>query len=158
MRIPVSIAFILAVVACHKTPEVQPHPLRVVGDFSFRMNIGVTPVEGEFSIARDTVSLGAENHSCRGIDLGVNEPPLSHAFTCGGGPTSFQVVIDSKQPSLSRWASTRPVTKSQLVCVKWAITKEGQQVCSQSRQEIYTENVRIGGRLHVTRIAAADSH
>jgi hypothetical protein len=156
MRLPVSIALVLAVVGCHKAPQVEPTPYRVVGEYSYRMQVGPTPVEGEFSIEKDTVVLEAASHSCRRIDRGLQESPLSHSFRCGGGPSTFSVVVNSKQPTLSRWVSTESVTKSRQVCAKWAVTKEGTQYCASTRKEIYTEVVPISGRLEVTRIAAAD--
>jgi hypothetical protein len=156
MRMSFSIALVIAVAACQKSPRLEPQPERAVGDFSYRMTIGVTPIEGAFSIESDTVTLDAENHSCRRLVTGLTEAPISHSFTCGGGPTFFRVVVNSLHPELSKWTSSKAVTKSRQVCVKWTVTKEGERICATSRKEIYTESVPVTGRLEVTAIAAVE--
>src|SRR5689334_11858361 len=114
MRASWAVAVVIGVVACHKSPEVQPRPQRELGDYAFRMMIGAIPVNGEFSIEADTVTLDADDHSCRRSPTGIIDP-LAHPFNCGGGPTSFSVVIDSKRPTQSNWSSYVPVKKTTTV-------------------------------------------
>jgi hypothetical protein len=155
MRKLLSMAMVIGLVACHKTPQVEPRPLRQVGDYAFRMTIGAIPVNGEFSIEADTVTLDADDHSCRRSPTGIIDP-LSHPFNCGGGPTSFSVVIDSKRPAESNWTSSVPVKKTTTVCTRYTTTKEGLTICSASRTEVVTVNERVSGRLEVKRIASVD--
>lgn len=155
MRFTLALAAVAAIVACHKSPEVEPRPVRDLGDYAYRLNIRGVPVEGGFSIEADTVTLDAENYSCRRAPTGIIDP-LAHPFSCGGGPTSFSIVIDSKRPSQSSWTSYTAVKKAHQICTRYATTKEGQTICVATRTEIVTENERIGGRLEVSRIASLD--
>jgi hypothetical protein len=158
MRKLLSMAMVVGLVGCHRTPQVEPRPLRQVGDYAFRMNIGAVPVTGEFSIEKDTVALEAAEHSCRRtLQTGLREEPLKHSFDCGGGPTFFRVVVDSKQPTLSSWFSTgSPRTKKEQVCDRYTTNKDGERVCAASRTVVVSVTEPISGRLEVTRIAATD--
>jgi hypothetical protein len=156
MRKILAAGLLIVVAGCIPQTHAKPNTYREVGEYAYRMTIGATAVEGEFSIESDTVLLEAADHSCRRLDLGLRQEPLSHAFSCGGGPAFFRVVVNSKQPTLSEWSSTESVKKSVQVCTRWIVTKERQQICAASRKEIVTENVPIRGRLHVTRLAAVD--
>ena len=105
MRRLLALGLVAGMVACHKTPQVQPRVEREIGDYSYRTMIGPTLVTGEFSIEPDTVTVDAHLHSCRRVDTGLIGPTV-HPFTCRGGPTAFSVVIDSRRPTFSTWSST----------------------------------------------------
>jgi hypothetical protein len=156
MRRLLSLAMVVGLVACQKAPEVQPRPLREVGDYAFRMTVGTVPVTGAFSIEKDTVELEADEHSCRRVPTGISDP-VSHPFTCGGGPTFFKIIVNSKQPTLSSWYSTGATRiHREQVCDRYTITKEGKQICAATRTVVVSEAPPISGRLEVTRIAATD--
>jgi hypothetical protein len=155
MRLTFALATAAGIVACHKAPQVEPRPARDLGDYAYRMTIQGVPVEGEFSIEADTVLLDADDHSCRRAPTGIIDP-LVHPFSCGGGRTSFSVVIDSKRPEQSTWTSSTPVRTTHQTCTRYATTKEGQTICAAMGTEVVVENRRISGRLEVTRIASVD--
>lgn len=155
MRLTFALAAAAGIIACHKAPQVEPRPARDLGDYAYRLTIRGVPVEGEFSIEADTVLLDADNHSCRRVPSGIIDP-LAHPFSCGGGPTAFSVVIDSKRPAQSTWTSYTPVKKTEQTCTRYTTTKEGQTICAATRTEVVTVNERISGRLEVTRIASVE--
>ena len=144
---------VIAIVACHRGPEVQPYPVRELGDYSYR--IAGTPVSGKFSILADTVTLDAQQQSCRRVGTGVLNPEI-HPFRCVGGSAVFNVMISSRYPSQSTWSTAQTVKKTVEVCTKYGYTTTGQKVCSSSRTEVRTETVGDRGLLDVTRIASAD--
>lgn len=150
MRAAWAAGIVIGIVACHRSAEVQPWP-RELGEYSYR--IGATPVYGKFTILPDTVTLEAQQHSCRRLATGVLDPGI-HPFRCVGGSMDFSVVVDSRHPRLSTWRSARPVKKTVETCTQYGFTTTGQKVCTKSRTEVKT--VSSGGPLEITRIDVAD--
>jgi hypothetical protein len=156
MRRLLSMVMVVGLVACHRQPEVQPSPYRDIGDYAYRMSVGNVVVEGEFSIEADTVLLEADKHSCRRLDTSLRDAPYTHSFSCGGGPTFFTVLVNSKQPTLSRWGSTKAANRTETICTRTKITEDRQEVCVATRKTIVPVAEPITGRMEVTRIASTD--
>lgn len=152
MRMRFSIAILIAVIGCQKAPRVEPVP-QGGGDYSFQMNVGTVPVQGEFSIVADSVMLEAADHGCRPMRLAYSGDPRSRWFSCSG-PSEFRVALNLRQPSFSRWTSSQPVKKTRQVCDRWVVTAKGDRVCSYSRTEVYVADEPIGGQLYVTQLAS----
>src|ERR1041384_7201347 len=89
---------VIGIVACHRAPDVKPWPARDLGDYSYR--ISGTPVFGKFTILADTVTLEAQQHSCRQIMTAVVIPVVYH-FRCVGGSAVYNVAINPSSPLLS---------------------------------------------------------
>jgi hypothetical protein len=144
---------VIGIVACHRAPEVEPWPTRELGDYSYR--ISATPVYGKFTILPDTVTVDAQQESCRRVGTGVRDSWVHH-FRCFGGSAFVDVTINSRVPLLSTWSTATVVKKTTEICTKYTTTIEGERVCTSRRTEVKTETVRSGGKLDVTRIASAD--
>jgi hypothetical protein len=144
---------VIGIVACHRAPEAQPWPARELGDFSYR--IGATPVYGKFTIQADTVTLDAQQQTCRRVGAATRNSAV-HAFRCVGGSMAFNVNVNSMRPLQSTWNTATPVRKTVEICTKYGTTTSGQRECTSSRTEVKTDTVRNGGLLEVTRIASAD--
>ena len=153
MRAAWAIGLIVAVVGCHRDPEVQPWPARELGDYSYR--IAATPVYGKFTIQSDTVTLEAQQHACRRIASAPDQRPV-HYFRCTGGSTVLNVTVNSWRPILSTWSAFTTVKSAVEICMQYETTKTGRRVCKSSRTEMKTDTVRTGGTLEITRIASAD--
>jgi hypothetical protein len=147
---------VIGIVGCHKAPapEVQPWPARELGEYSYRL-LSATPVNGKFTILADTVTMDAQQQSCRRVGTGVINPEV-HPFRCVGGSMAFNVYVNSRDPLLSTWNTAKTVKKTVEICMKYGYTTTGQKECSSSRREVRTVTVRDGGRLDITRIESAD--
>ena len=153
MRAAWAVGMVIGIVACHRAPEVEPWPERSLGEYSYR--IGATPVYGNLTILADTVTLDAQQQSCRRVATGVLDEAV-HPFRCIAGSVAFNVVVNSRHPLLSTWSTSTEVTKMIEVCTRYEKTTTGLRFCASSRTEVKTETVRNGGTLDVTRIASAD--
>ncbi|HET9426633.1 MAG TPA: hypothetical protein VFO55_14820 [Gemmatimonadaceae bacterium] len=154
MRIALPLLIVVIAGACHSRPRPASEFPRRIGEYSFRINLtGREPVDGGFSIAADTVTLDADGQTCR-RDFGLAGSRHIHVFSCFPPPgiDRFGITIDSEQPAFSTWTIIQNVRKTRTVCVRYATTARGTRVCAETRSEDYFEDVRIGGRLRVTRV------
>ena len=151
MRAAWAVGMVVAIVACHRGPEVEPWPERELGDFSFRVT--ATPLYGKFTILPDTVMLDAQQQSCRRVGTGVRDSWVHH-FRCFGGSAAVNVTVNSRRPQLSTWSMVTGENTTPEECLRYE-TRAGQRVCTRTRKA-KTETVREGGLLDVTRIASAE--
>jgi hypothetical protein len=152
MRAVWAVGMVIAIVACYRVPEVQPRPVRELGEYSFRIN--GTSVYGKFTILADEVTVEAREHSCRWVDAAVTRGS-TYTFRCPDGSAAFTVVVNAASPLMSGWRTATPVKKTTEICMVRETTEAG-PVCTKSRTKVTTDSVRDRGRLDVTRIASAD--
>ena len=153
MRAACAVAMVIGIVACHRTPEVQPWPVRELGDYSYRIN--GTSVYGKFTILDDKVTMDAQTQSCRRVGTETSYQEV-HPFRCVGGSTAFNVYVNTRRPEQSTWNTTKQVKKTVEVCTEYGYTLSGQKVCSKSRSEVKTVTEGSSGILDVTRVASAE--
>jgi len=153
MRAAWAVGMVVGIVACHRAPEVQPWPVRELGDYSYR--ITGTSLYGNFAILDDTITMDAQQQSCRRVGpTQANQEVFP--FRCVAGSTAFSVYLDSRRPERSTWNTLKKVRKTVEVCTEYGYTISGQRVCSKSRSEVKTVTEGSSGLLDVTRIASAD--
>ena len=153
MRMVLPLLMVAALAACHRSPGAESAPRRAIGSFSYRINFGSqNPIDGVISIDEDTVTLEADGQPCRRESV-LTGSQRSHPFSCFPPPglESFELNIDSTQPALSTWSAIQIVRKTRVVCVRYTTTRAGTQICAETRNEMYFENVKLGGRLRMTR-------
>jgi hypothetical protein len=153
MRAALAVGMVIGIVACHRAPEVQPWPARELGDYSYR--ITGTSVYGKFAILDDSITMDAQQQSCR--QVGQTAPDTEvFPFRCVAGSTAFNVYLNSRRPEQSTWNTTKMVRKTVEVCTEYGYTISGQRVCAKSRSEVKMVNEGSSGILDVTRIASAE--
>jgi hypothetical protein len=153
MRAAWAAGMVISIVACHRAPQVQPWPVRELGDYSYR--ISGTSLYGKFTILDDRVSMDAQTQSCRRVGTETNNQEV-HPFRCVGGSTAFNVYVNTRRPEQSTWSTMKAVKKTVEVCTEYAYTISGERVCSKSRSEVKTVTEGSSGILDVTRIASAE--
>lgn len=153
MRAAWAVGMVVGIVACHRAPEVQPWPVRELGDYSYR--ITGTSLYGNFAIMDDTITMDAQQQSCRRVGQTGRDTEV-FPFRCLAGSTAFNVYLNSRRPEQSTWNTTKVVRKTVEVCTEYGYTISGQRVCSKSRREVKTVTEGSSGILDVTRLASAD--
>ena len=151
------IALVMASLACHSGLRSGPTPSRKIGSYGFRISLsGREPVEGAFSIERDTVIAETGGQGCR-RDPGRAGPAHLHSFSCfpPAGFDKFGLTVDSDHPPSSTWTIIQSVMKTRTVCARYTVTERGQRICAENRSENYFEDVRIGGRLSIIAVDTA---
>jgi hypothetical protein len=148
------IALVLLLASCHGPARPGSIPERRVGEFAFRVRIStLDPIDGVIAIARDTVTVEADGQTCRRTP-GVAGPLYLHPFSCfpPGGINTFALTVDSDRPAQSSWTAVQTIQRSRERCVRFVTNARGTQVCAETRQETYFEDVRHGGRLLITAV------
>ena len=153
MRAALAVGMVIGIAACHRSPEVQPWPMRDLGEYSYR--VSGTSVYGKFTILDDKVTMDAQHQSCRRVGTETSYQEV-HPFRCVGGSMVFNVYVSTRRPLQSTWNTTRKVKKTVVTCTEYGYTVSGQRVCAKSRSDVKTVTEGDSGILDVTRIAAAD--
>lgn len=142
--------------ACGKKAASAPAPLPLVdGVYQFveRPAQLDQSIEGTVTIVGDTLIVDARPGPCRydeQASWGKNHP---FTYRCA----DITLTFDRYTPiSRASYRTTTTVNERRTVCVEYARSSTGQQVCVKQETQTIPRQVSISGSLHPTRIANPD--